>query len=63
MIATHIGTDFRRSPELPHDDHGAVLVKSPIMEILDERADALVEDREIFRFALQSNQSYVAWRE
>jgi hypothetical protein len=33
------------------------------MEILDERADALVEDREIFRFALQSNQSYVAWRE
>src|SRR5204862_5679822 len=37
--------------KLAHDDDGAVIGQAALVQVVDEGADALVEDRKIFSFA------------
>jgi hypothetical protein len=51
VVAADLGADLRRSPELAQGQHRAILVQPALAEILDQGADALVEDREVLRLA------------
>ena len=51
VVAADDGADLRRAAELaPHDDR-AILVEPALVQVLDQGADALVEDGEILRLA------------
>ena len=45
MVAARIFVDLRGAAELAPDDHGDVLLHAAVMQVLDQRADRLVELR------------------
>ena len=47
MIAAGILVDRRRAPEFAPDDNGNLLVQAALVQVLDERADALVEQGQV----------------
>ena len=51
MVAAHVGADLGRAAELaPHDDR-AILVEPALVQVVQQGAQALVEDRKIFGLA------------
>ena len=53
VIATHLRADLRRASELAQDDNGAILIESALVQVLDERADTLIEGRQILFFPIE----------
>src|SRR5207247_1860460 len=55
VITAYLRTYLRRASELAHDDHGAILIESSLMQVLDKSTDALVKNWEILRFPTENS--------
>jgi len=51
VVPADLGADLRCPSELAHNHHGAIVVQPPLVKVLNQGADALVEDREVLRLA------------
>ncbi len=47
MIAPRVFVDLGRTAELPPNNHGNLLVQAPLVQIFDQRADSLIQQRQI----------------
>ena len=54
MIPANLSTDLRSPTKLAGDQYRAVLVEPAIVQVLDQRADALIEDREVLALAIEN---------